>query len=341
MIVIIISVLEKEYLLFYDANIVTNKKQYAIGIDLGGTNMPCSLVDDCGRIVTTIEKRTLSEQGPDAVVSKIVESTNEIVKFFKEKINNGNIIGVGLGAPGVLDLEKGEIVTGPNLNGWKNVPIVRLIEEQINLPVKMDNDANCAAIGEHWSGAAKGTQNAILVTLGSGVGGGIIINGSIYRGSHGTAGEIGHITIIPDGYKCGCGNSGCLEAYASANATVKRAVELLRKKETRSALKERVLEEITAHDIFISAEDGDVFSKHILEESGRYLGIGIATLANIFDPDAIIIGGGFSSAEKYLFPTAIEEAYRRSFKYVMDNIKIVKAKLGNDAGIVGAAKLLF
>ncbi|MEI6092100.1 MAG: ROK family protein [bacterium] len=320
---------------------MTNKKKYAIGIDIGGTNMPCSLVDEFGNIIKTIEKRTMPEQGPDAVVDKIVESVEQIIQFFKKNINNGTILGVGLGTPGVLDLKNGKIITGPNLDSWKNVPIVKLIEEKIHLPIRMDNDANCAAIGEHWVGAAKGAQNAILMTLGSGLGGGIIIDNSIYRGSHGTAGEIGHISIVPDGERCACGNLGCLEAYSSANATVIRALKQLKKKETNSTLKENNISKITAHDIFLNAEAGDLFSKNILEESGRYLGIGIATIASIFDPDIIIIGGGFSSAHKYLFPSAIEEAYKRSFKHVMDNIKIVRAKLGNDAGIVGAAKLLF
>jgi len=218
------------------------------------------------------------------------------------------------------------------------MPIVKDVTAKTKLPVFIDNDANCATIGEHWIGAAKGCANAILLTLGTGIGGGIIIDNKIYRGSHGTAGEIGHMTIFPNGNKCGCGNSGCFEAYASANAAVTRAKEILKRQDTGSVLRGK--KEITAHDIFLSAESGDSFSKSVLIESGRYLGIGIANLANIFDPDMIIIGGGFASAEKYLIPAAIDEAYKRSFKSVMDKIKITKAKLGNDAGIIGAAKLV-
>ena len=309
---------------------MAKEKRYAIGVDIGGTNMPCSLLDESGQMIHTVGKRTLPEQGPEDVVSRISDSIVELSKYFKKHIKNGVILGVGIGVPGALDHKKGEIITSPNLAGWENVPIVRLLEKKIKMPVKMDNDANCAVLGEHWAGAAKGFKNVILITLGTGVGGGIIIEDKIYRGSHGTAGEIGHITIIADGVKCGCGNHGCLEAYASATAAVRMARERL-----------KISDDITAHDIFLKAEAGDASYANILKESGRYLGIGIATLANIFDPDAIIIGGGFFRAEKYLMPSAIDEAYKRSFKSVMDKIRITGAKLGNDAGIIGAANLLF
>jgi glucokinase len=326
--VTIISVLEKGYLLSYDVHTMAKEKRYAIGVDIGGTNIPCSIIDEHGGMIRTVERKTMAEQGPDAVASRIAESIGQLVAYFNENIKGGRMLGVGIGAPGALA-------------GWKNGPIVELIKKRIKIPVAMDNDANCAAIGEHWTGAAKGCTNVVLITLGTGVGGGIIINNSIYRGSHGTAGEIGHITIIADGNQCGCGNNGCLEAYASANAAASMAKQRLQKDDINSTLREKNVRDITAQDIFLHAEAGDVFSKDILNESGKYLGIGIATFANIFDPDAIIIGGGFSSAEKYLFPAAIDEAYKRSFKSVMDKIKITRAKLGNDAGVIGAARLMF
>ncbi|MCX6112212.1 MAG: ROK family protein [Proteobacteria bacterium] len=320
---------------------MAKKKQYAIGVDIGGTNMPCSLVDDKGKILRTIEKKTLPEQGADSLALRISESVKELLTYFKGRLKKGTILGVGLGVPGILDHKRGEIVTCPNLPGWKNVPIIKLIKQKLKMPVLMDNDANCAVIGEHWIGAAKGTKNAILLTLGSGVGGGIIIDNKIYRGSHGVAGELGHITIVAEGALCGCGNHGCLEAYASANAAARTAKERLRKEEVISTLREKDINKITAHDIFLHAEAGDIFSKNILFESGKYLGMGIATFANIFDPDIIIIGGGFSDAEKYLLPAAIDEAYKRAFKHVMDKMKIKKAKLGNNAGMIGAARLFF
>jgi len=320
---------------------MAKEKCYAIGVDIGGTNIPCSLIDEHGNMIRRVDKKTMAEEGPDAVASRIAESIGQLTAYFNENIKGAKIIGAGIGAPGALDHDKGEIVTSPNLAGWKNVPIVELIKKKIKMPVAMDNDANCAAIAEHWAGAAKGCTNVILITLGTGVGGGIIINNSIYRGSHGTAGEIGHITIIADGNKCGCGNSGCLEAYASANAAALMARQRLQKEDITSTLRGNNVNDITAQEIFLHAEAGDAFSKEILTTSGRYLGIGIATFANIFDPDAIIIGGGFSSAEKYLFPAAIDEAYKRSFRSVMDKMKITRAKLGNDAGIIGAARLMF
>ena len=316
-------------------------KKYAIGIDIGGTNVPAAIIDENGVILHTINKKTMAEGGPDVVIQRIVDSINELAQYFDDKIKDGKIIGIGIGAPGTLDHKNGQIITSPNLSHWRNIPLVEKIRSQIKMPVFIDNDANCAAIGEHWIGAAAGAENVILLTLGTGVGGGIIINNKIYRGSHGTAGELGHITISAKGNKCACGNFGCLEAYASANATASRAKERLKREDVASSLQTKKLSDITAHEIFQHAEQGDRFAQSILTESGAFLGIGIATFANTFDPDIIIIGGGFSSAGKYLIPAAIDEAYKRSFKSVMDNIKITTAKLGNDAGIIGAAKLAF
>lgn len=298
--------------------------KYAIGVDIGGTNIPSALIDETGSILAVIEKKTLAHDGPQAVVDRISESIKEL----SSKVDPSDILGIGLGAPGALDLKEGTIITSPNLSSWKDVPILKMLNKKTGIKVYMDNDANCAAIGEHWIGAAKGANNAVMITLGTGVGGGIIINGKIFRGSHGTAGEIGHITIEKDGRPCGCGNRGCLEAYASATGAVKTAEEM-------------GLSGLTAYEIFLKAEQGDQTATRVLNESGKYLGIGIASFANIFDPDAIIIGGGFASAEKYLIPSAIEEAYKRSFKTVMDKIKIHRAQLGNNAGIIGAARLSF
>lgn len=316
-------------------------KKYAIGIDIGGTNVPASIIDESGKIIHTIDKKTMAEGGPDAVIKRITDSIKDLLKYFDENIKNSKIVGVGIGAPGTLDHKKGQIITSPNLPQWRNIPLVGKITAEVKMPIFIDNDANCAAIGEHWIGAANGAENAVLITLGTGVGGGIIINNRIYRGSHGTAGELGHITIFAKGNKCACGNFGCLEAYASANATVSRAKERLKREDVASTLQTKKLSEITAHEIYIHAEQGDRFAQSILTESGSYLGIGIATFANIFDPDIIIVGGGFAGAEKYLIPAAIDEAYKRAFKSVMDSIKITTAKLGNHAGIIGAAKLAF
>jgi glucokinase len=311
-------------------------KNYYIGIDIGGTNAPASIVNGEGKILKLIDQKTLSEGGPDKVISRIIESIKELINWGKSNLDS-EIKAVGIGAPGTI--RNGKVITSPNLPNWRDIPIVEIIKKQISIPVELDNDANCAALAEHWIGEAKGKTNAILITLGTGIGGGIIINNEVYRGSHGTAGELGHITIVNKGTKCACGNFGCLEAYASANATLSRVKEKLKREDIDSSLNNKKLSELTTYDIFLAAEDGDRFSQKSLNETGMYLGIGIATLSNIFDPDIILIGGGFSDASKYLIPSAIEEAYRRSFKSVMDNIEIKRAKLGNQAGIIGAAAL--
>ena len=315
------------------------KTKYAIGIDIGGTNIPSSLINSDGKILKTVNKKTPSASKPEVLIESISDSINEIKEHLKKEFPTSKISGIGLGVPGALDIEKGEIITSPNLKNWKNVPIVKMLSKISKMPVCMDNDANLAAIGEHWIGAGLGFSNIVMLTLGTGVGGGIIINNNIYRGSHGTAGEIGHITIVEKGEICACGNYGCLEAYASANGTVKRALKELGKTSIKSSLKDLKKEELSAQTIYLHAKNGDRFSKKILIDSGRYLGIGIATLANIFDPDAIIIGGGFSKAEEFLIPAAIMEANKRSFKTIMDKLVIKRAKLGNNAGMIGAAKL--
>lgn len=297
--------------------------KYAIGVDIGGTNIPASLVDEKGRIIQTVEKKTDAHDGPEAVTDRITDSIKELMSK-----TNTAIMGIGLGVPGALDLDNGVIETSPNLKDWKKVPILKMLKQKTKLDIYMDNDANCAAIAEHWIGGARGSKNAIVMTLGTGVGGGIIINDKIFRGSHGTAGEIGHITIERNGRACACGNLGCLESYASATGAILTAKEL-------------GLQVNTAHDIFLKAEAGDRTAIESLKESGKHLGIGIACLANIFDPDVIIIGGGFASAEKYLFPAAKEEAYKRALKTVMDKIEIKRAELSNNAGVVGAARLVF
>lgn len=315
--------------------------RYAIGVDIGGTNIPASIVNSKGEIIYTIKKKTHAETGPDRIINRICNSINELGKYLDENFREGTLVGVGIGVPGTLDPEKGVVVNCPNLPNWEHVPIVKLISDNVNLPISIDNDANCAALAEHWIGAGKGYKNVVLITLGTGVGGGIIINDRIYHGSHGSAGELGHISIAMDGRKCACGNIGCLEAYASATATVSRARERLQYDEITSSLVDKDLSSLTTYDIFMHAEKGDKFCQDILYETGTYLGVGIAIICNIFDPDVIVIGGGFSQATKYLIPVAIQEAKRRAFSSIIDNVVITKTKFVNRSGHIGAAKLAF
>lgn len=309
--------------------------KFIIGIDIGGTNAPCAILSGDGKIINMLEKKTLAEGGVKEVIKSFVDSINELKTLEKDK----KIEAIGIGAPGTLNHKTRTIITSPNLPHWKDIPIVDMIQKEVNIPVFLDNDANCAVMAEHWLGNAKGTKNVVLMTLGTGIGGGIIINNEIYRGSHGSAGEIGHTTISSKGTKCSCGNFGCLEAYASANATLRRAKEKLKRNDIKSSLLKLKLSDITSLTIYEEAEKGDRFSQDLLKETGTYLGIGIANIANTFDPDVILIGGGFSEASKYLIPAAIDEAYKRSFKPIMDRIEVKKVALGNMAGLIGAGKL--
>ena len=224
---------------------------------------------------------------------------------------------------------------------WMNIPIKELLSSKLNLPVYIDNDANCAIYAEHNYGVAKGFSNAVMLTLGTGIGGSIIINQKIYRGSTQTASELGHITISNKGPKCSCGNYGCLEAFAAAGHTLNRAKEKLKREQISSTLNNYKLSELSIYDIYLNAEKGDTFSQKILNESGTYLGIGIASICNIFNPDIVIIGGRFSRATKYLIPAASNEAFKRAFRENIEHCKIEKAKLGNRSSRIGIAKMIF
>lgn len=314
---------------------------YAISIDLGSSNVPASLIRNNGQILHTLRKENIWDGGPRKLVSRIVQSINELTTYYKKEVSDGELIGVGLACPGIINQKDGIVLNSSNLPQWNNVHIVEMIKEHIKFPTTIDNNANCAVLAEHWIGEGKGFKNIVMFTLGTGVGGGIIIDNKIYRGSHGLAGELGHITIAVKGTRCSCGNYGCLEAHVAANATIQRAKERLKRGDVSSSLCKNNLSEISAYDLYLEAEKGDRFCQDILTETGTYLGVGIAALSNIFDPDIVIIGGGFSRAAKYLIPSATTEACRRGFKQTMDNVKIVRAKLAHRAGLFGAAKMVF
>jgi len=250
------------------------------------------------------------------------------------------ILGVGVGAPGPLDTKRGIVLLTPNL-GWVNMPLRQLIHDRLGLPAALDNDANCAVLGEWWVGAARGARHAIGITIGTGIGGGLIIDGQLYHGASDVAGEIGHTTIDTEGRRCKCGNYGCLEAYASGPNIALRAVEELEAgAESRlRALVDGDLAKVTAQTVYQAAADGDELALEVVNDTAKFLGVGIGNLLNVLNPDVVVVCGGVTLAGDHLFEPLRREVARRAFKPAVNACRIVPGELAGTAGVYGAAKI--
>ncbi|SHI44287.1 MULTISPECIES: ROK family protein [Clostridium] len=308
-------------------------KNYVVGVDLGGTKISCALSDLEGRVVAQTTIPTLAHEGDNPVLGRIIKTIEMVLE--EGNVATNEVAAIGIGSPGPLDAKKGIIVTTPNLP-FKNFQLVQPIEEKFSIPTYLDNDANVAAIAEFMFGAGKGTENMVYITVSTGVGGGAILNGKIYRGSTTNALEVGHTTVFPGGPRCGCGNLGCLEATSSGTAIGRRANEAVNSKVETSL---RDYETVTSYEVFKEAEKGDAVSKKILDEAFSYLGIGVANIIASFDPDKVIIGGGVSKGGDVLFNKVQEVVNERCFKSMAEYCKIVPAGLGTDAGVLGAVAL--
>lgn len=307
------------------------ENKYVVGVDLGGTKIYTALVDLEGNIIKEKTVETLAHEGEQAVVGRIVDTINYVIDGTDKNL----IKSIGIGSPGPLDVKNGIIIENSNLP-FKNFEIVKTIKETFDLPTHLDNDANVATLGEFMFGAGKGSTNMVYVTVSTGIGGGAIINGNLFRGSTANALEIGHTTVMKGGPRCGCGNTGCSEAVASGTAIMKRGREAVESK-VETSLKN--YDEVTAKEVFTEAEKGDKVSQDILNDALAYLGITIANIANSFDPDKIVMGGGVSQAGNIVFEKIDYEMERRCLKIIYDNCKIEKAVLGSKAGVLGAAAL--
>lgn len=300
-------------------------RHYAIGVDLGGTNLRAAAIDTDGIIIEQIEGPTNGTRGNQAVLESIASAIREL----RESHGRATLLGIGVGVPGFIDMEKGLITDSPNLPTMKNYPMRDLLSELVQAPVILENDANAAAFGETWMGAGKQVNDLVLLTLGTGVGGGVILGGKIWHGFMGMGGEIGHITVNPTGNPCGCGNVGCLEKHASATALRAMADMLFPG------------EDLDARQLNERANDGDEKAKMIFERMGEALGIAIATLSQIFNVQTYALSGGVLPAWPHFAPRMIEEARRRSFnfRHCGSLNQIVPAALGGLAGLYGAAYL--
>ena len=319
----------------------TAEKRWIVGVDLGGTNIVVGLLPiEGGDVLGFRTQPTESTRGPKFVVDRIVHMVEEAIAEVTQAhgTTRGAVAGVGIGSPGPLDRKTGTVINTPNL-GWRNFPLRDLIANAVKLPCTLDNDANCATYGEWWLGAGRGTRTLVGLTLGTGIGGGIVLNGEIYHGCSDVAGEIGHMTIDSNGRHCKCGNYGCLEQYASGPAIALRAAEGL-EAGAESALMDMVggkTEDITAATVYEAAVLGDPYATEVMKDTAKFLGAGVASIINILNPEMVVIAGGVTRAGDHLFLPLRAEVRKRAFRSAQECCQIVSAELPGTAGVVGAA----
>ncbi len=294
---------------------------YSIGVDLGGTNLRAAAIDRSGKMLRKVSGSTNLSAGRDAVVSDIVAAISSL------RDGADRLVGVGVGVPGFIIMETGIITDSPNLPFFVDFPIRDEISKHLGLPVILENDANAAAMGEKWIGAGRDVDDLVLLTLGTGIGGGIITGGKVLHGFVGLAGELGHLTIVPNGHPCGCGNQGCLEKYSSATAIVCMARSL------------SLGDNLTAEAVYHLAAGGDEKARAIFTTMGQSLGQALAMLVNIFNYPLYLLSGGMLPAWDLFAPALLAEVRRRSYNFRATNTRIEKATLGNEAGLYGAAYL--
>jgi glucokinase len=300
--------------------------RYSIGVDLGGTNLRVAAIDESGCVLERVSEPISYDRGPEAVICTIAD----VIHGMRTRVGSGALAGVGIGVPGFIDMESGTIIGSANLPGFDSFPVRDAIQRQLGTRILLENDANAAALGEMWMGAGKeNVRDLILLTLGTGIGGGIIVNGKVMHGFLGMAGEFGHMTIFPDGNPCGCGNWGCLEKHASATAiaAMGRMMHFGR--------------DVTSQQVYELAAAGNERAKLVFESVGRALGIALANLINIFNFPLYLLSGGPVAAWDIFSSTMFDEVRRRSLIFRRTGTRIEKAQLEADAGLFGAAYLPF
>jgi len=310
-----------------------------IGVDLGGTKLLSVVAREDGAILGRDRRLTEAADGPEAVVRRIVESARTAAAA--AGVDLERIAGVGVAAPGPIDVEAGVVTTPPNLPGWKNVPLAHLLEQDLGRPALLENDANAAAYGEFRHGAARGCRHTLFVTVSTGIGGGLILDGRLYRGASGGAGEVGHMAMAADGRRCGAGHPGCLEALASGTAIARQAEEAVAAgRLPRTAALSAAAPPLEAETVFDAAERGEAEARAIIESAGRWFGFGLATMTNVFNPEVIVLGGGLlRMGEMYLGP-ARAAMRERTFTQAYDDVRLVEGELGEAAGALGIIALL-
>lgn len=305
------------------------------GVDLGGTKILVLVAGEDGRVVADVRVPTLATQGPESVQTRIVDAVAQAAS--ECGISTKDLRALGVSAPGPIDSAEGVITDPPNLPGWHNVPLARILQRRLGVPALLENDANCSAVGEHSFGVGRGYRHMIFVTISTGIGGGIIIDNELYAGASGAAGEVGHIGVSPDGPVCGAGHVGCLEAFASGTAIAARAREAV----ARGGLPgtARIAGQdppLSAKTVYQASEQGEADATGIITTAGRYLGIGLASMINMFNPQAVVLGGGLMNMGDTILGPAVETARTRSFAQSFMDVRIVEGELGERSAALGA-----
>jgi glucokinase len=308
-----------------------------LAIDLGGTKIIAAIISDKGQVMAREYYLTLAEEGPQPVIGRVLSAIDHLLD--SRNLDLSELHSISLAAAGAIDLDKGLVTLSPNLPGWYNIPLRDIVKDKHGVNTFLINDASAAALGEHQFGVGRGVNNLILLTLGTGIGGGVIINGKLYSGPCGSAGEIGHTTIDVNGPRCSCGNVGCLEMLASGTAIAQEAIRRISQGE-KSSLTEIVdgkAGNITAEAVGAAAKNGDFLALEVISRAATYLGVGMVNLVNIFNPEMIIIGGGMAQMGDLLLDTARQVVEERALPLSAQAVRIVTAQLGDNAGVLGAA----
>ncbi len=322
--------------------------KYVIGIDIGGTNVKGGVLTQDGEVLKSYSIKTDAKNGAEDVLNRIKELVEVMLK--ENNISKEDVIGAGMGIPGPVNTDTGIVNFCPNMIGWENFPAAKLMTEKTGIKFKVGNDVNVITMGEYWKGAARGYKNVLGITLGTGIGGGIIINGNLVSGISGAAGEVGHLKVEENGKLCGCGQYGCWEAYASATGLIRETMSRLMVNTNTSIwaefdkdmsdYKDKDMANLEAKHIFDAAKKGDRLAMELVDFEVRYLALGVASLINVINPEIVVIGGGISLAGDILFDKLKTKLKENTLKVALDAVKIVPAELKNDAGVVGAAALV-
>ncbi|MBR3605178.1 MAG: ROK family protein [Candidatus Gastranaerophilales bacterium] len=314
-------------------------KKYRIGVDIGGTNVKIALVDFDGKIVYSNTVPTRAEMGYEAGVNNIKQAIKELMQETGE--NAKSIEAIGFGLPGQIDYKEGIVKNLPNIPGWVNIPLAKIIEDEFSIPTRLDNDVRCAALGELNFGAGKGCENLICITVGTGIGSGIVLNGKLVRGATNAAGEIGHIKMhMTEGPLCGCGDYACFEAYASGPAIVTMAKEYISGGKSAKYKEMATDGIITPYIVAQAALQGDAVSIQIFKQMGKIIGTGLASVINLLNPEKIIIGGGVADAGAILLDPIKATIADRAMPIQAAAVEVVPAQLANTAGVIGASLLI-
>ena len=314
-----------------------NTDDLILGVDLGGSKILTAVVRSRGEMLSSDESTTPATEGREVVIQSILDSAHSALGQANCTISE--ISAIGIGAPGISNPETGILFTSPNLPGWQDVPLRDIMQERLGKKTFLINDANAAALGEFNFGAARGVHDFIYITLSTGIGGGVVIDGKIYSGAIGAAGEVGHMTIDDDGPICNCGNRGCWETLASGTALAREARHRI-KEGVRTSILEYAggdVEKVTAQVIHNAAERGDGLAKELIARTGYYVGVGLANLINIFNPELIVIGGGLSNIGDLLLKPAFKVAGERAYKEAFQAVRFASAELGRNSGVLGTA----